>query len=95
MSRYVEAEWLKEHTEFISYTGMWHETETDEFVSRDTIDSAPTIEIIRCRECKYYNDDYTGEWCGRFRDPHPCRADDFCSRGSRSEKPNKSERSER
>ena len=54
MSRYVEAEWLKEHTEFISYTGMWHETETDEFVSRDTIDSAPTI---KTKQAKYYDED--------------------------------------
>ena len=54
------------------------------------ITKAPSIDIVRCRECKYYNDDYTGEWCGRFRDPHPCRADGFCSYGSRSEKPNNS-----
>ena len=45
----------------------------------------PTIEIIHCRECKYYNDDYTGEWCGRFRYPHGCRADGFCSDGERKE----------
>ena len=41
------------------------------------------IPLIRCGECKYYNNDYTGEWCGRFRDPHGCRADAFCSYGER------------
>ncbi len=52
MSKYIDVEWLKEHTEFISYTGMWHETETGEFVSRETMEEAPNIDIVRCGECK-------------------------------------------
>ena len=36
-------------------------------------------EIVRCKECKYYKD----EWC-YWRDVE-IRADDFCSYGERSE----------
>ena len=89
MSRYVESEWLKEHTEFISYMGMWHETETDEFVSRDTIDSAPSIEIVRCKECKHI---YTMD-CAFYEVGDNVKPDDFCSYGEVSEKPTGSERS--
>ena len=41
----------------------------------DKIHSAPSIDIVRCKECKYYKD----EWC-YWRDVE-IRADDFCSYG--------------
>ena len=93
MSRYIDAEWLKEHTEFISYTGMWHETETGEFVSRETMEEAPSIDIVRCSECEHHEDFPTGispltcslVWGGVFEN-------DFCSYGQVSEKPTSSEK---
>jgi len=60
---------------------------------RQWIDSAPTIEIIRCRECKWLdsgkNDSEVWSMCTRhFGKYFDVNADDFCSYGSRSEKPN-------
>lgn len=54
-------------------------------------EDAPTIEIIHCRECKWFDSKghcmrLTAEY-GTYED---VRTDDFCSYGSRSEKPNNS-----
>lgn len=61
------------------------------------IEDAPTIDIVRCSECKYASDDGTyGCMCEHFNDTsdayHRMWSDDFCSRGERnsSEKPNSS-----
>ena len=58
---------------------------------------APTIDIVRCSECKYASDDGTyGCMCEHFNDTsdayHRMWSDDFCSRRERnsSEKPNNS-----
>ena len=51
--RYIDADALKEHIEVVSYKNEWYETEIDEFVSVENIDSAPSIDIVRCAECKY------------------------------------------
>lgn len=84
MSRYIEAEWLKEHIEVISYEGMWHTTETDEFVAVDNINQAPTIDIVRCGECMHngsYDTDCPFGWRnGEWNLPKPC---DFCSYGEK------------
>lgn len=53
MSKWIDAEWLKEHIEVISYEGMWHTTETDEFVAVDNINLAPSIDLVRCAECRW------------------------------------------
>lgn len=92
MSRYIGADHLRKWM-----LSWWERTEpTSEYLKgRDIlnqIDREPSIDIVRCGECKYYVKDYTGEWCGRFRYPHGCKADGFCSYGvhSDSEKPNNS-----
>lgn len=54
MSEYISKKWLKEHIEVISYEGMWHETEVDEFVSVENIDSAPSI---KTKQIKYFDED--------------------------------------
>ena len=62
----------------------------------DAIKVAPTIDIVFCRECKYWighladDDSFDGEDECRWRDSESPNADDFCSYGSRSEKPNNS-----
>ena len=81
MNLYISLKWLEEHIEVVSYEGMWHETETDEFVSVKNIHSAPSIDIVRCRECKY-----DGTWKCPWRNtqvPRYPSADDFCSYGER------------
>ena len=75
MSRYIDAEWLKQNFN----TVFWSQI-------TKTIDSAPTIDIVRCGECKWgkpYSDkqlecDALG--LGGLKFP-----DDFCSYGERSE----------
>ena len=93
MSRYIDAEFEIEHYTSMTTHPTPDVTEQDKrnsLIILNALRMAKSIDIVRCGECKYYHDDYTGEWCGRFRDPHPCRADAFCSYGSRSEKPNNS-----
>ena len=74
MNRYIDAEWLLGVAEL-----------SKGVIDVDDLYNAPSIDIVRCVECKYYNNDYTGEWCGRFRYPHGCRPDGFCSYGQRKE----------
>ena len=57
---------------------------------RGLLGEAPSIEIVRCGECKHWHkkDDLT--YCDRIDYGYGYKADDFCSYGSRSEKPNNS-----
>ena len=57
-------------------------------VEWDDIFDAPSIDIVRCKECKYASDDGTyGCMCEHFNDTsdayHRMWSDDFCSRGER------------
>ena len=72
-------------------TQFWSEIE-------NIIISAPSIDICFCRECKWFdsgkNDSEIWSMCTRhFGKYIDVNADDFCSYGSRSEKPNNLERS--
>lgn len=42
-------------------------------------------EVIRCKDCRWCQDDYMGTWCGRFSGVRFTNADDFCSHGERAE----------
>jgi len=74
---------------------FYDEFETDDdayvyrYVSEHQIDTAPSIDIVRCRECKYWN--MVSNGCMRNPSVEGWQADDFCSYGSRSEKPNNCE----
>ena len=85
MNLYISLRWLEEHIEVVSYEGMWHETETDEFVSVKNIHSAPSIDIVRCGECsKRMTDDCPMcNMCNAGK--VPTDADDFCSYGERED----------
>ena len=88
MSRYIDTKWLEDNAKEYSL-GSYEE---DEWATPlNVLDSAPTIEIISCRECKYWSngDDVYGI-CYRCPNTRQMKADDFCSYGSRSEKPNNS-----
>ena len=37
------------------------------------------VEVVRCKDCEYYNNDYMGEWCSRLQAPLWIKKDDFCS----------------
>lgn len=77
MSRYIDTDALEYDTEWSEY----HDGFTA--YSQMAIDTAPSIDIVRCKECKYF-------W--KYSDlPTKCvfhlsrvNADDFCSYGERS-----------
>lgn len=89
MSRWIDADALEYDTEWSEY----HDGFTA--YSQMAIDTAPSIDIVRCRECKYsgVRNDADVE-CKRHK--LIMRLNNFCSYGERncSEKPNNSERSE-
>ena len=49
--------------------------------SRNVMMSAPSIDIVRCRECKYWHNKLCATW-SQFRTIET-EADDFCSYGER------------
>ena len=52
---------------------------------------APSLEIVRCGECKYWKSTVQMPNGTEVKCLYGRKADDFCSYGSSSEKPNKSE----
>ena len=59
------------------------------FKETPTIDA---VEVVRCKECKYWHDHITTTWCSRGAELRPQEsgwikrnADDFCSYGERKE----------
>ena len=49
------------------------------------IQQEPSIDIVRCKECKWAKANGTYQWCGRLDSTARITADDFCSRGERKE----------
>lgn len=78
MSRYIDTKWLEDNAKEYSL-GYY---DYDEYaVPLSAVEDAPTIEIIRCQECKYWSE----KACHKFLATHPSDADDFCSYGERRE----------
>ena len=73
MSRYIDADALCNELGEVNM-----DIYTDEV--KEYINSAPSIDIVRCKECKYYES--KEDWC-YWRD-EAITADDFCSYGERS-----------
>lgn len=59
--------------------------------SRNVMMSAPSIDIVRCGECKYWKSTVQMPNGTEVKCLYGRKADDFCSYGSRSEKPNNCE----
>jgi len=74
MSRYIDADALKANIN----TAFWSEIEK-------IIDYAPSIDIVRCKECKHYDKFPTWAactyWSGDPYEQASVNADDFCSYG--------------
>ena len=79
MSRYIDTKWLEDNAKEYSL-GYYEE---DEWATPlNVLDSAPSIDIVRCKKCEYF-------W--KYSDlPTKCvfhlslvNADDFCSYGER------------
>lgn len=84
--RLIDADKLKYYGNHIGdeYEDRFHDFQ---YVDRDQIDKAPSIDIVRCQECKYGEyreefDDYEchASGCGLVYD-----ADFFCADGERRE----------
>ena len=43
----------------------------------------PSIDIVRCKECKWAKANGTYQWCGRLDSTARITADDYCSYGER------------
>lgn len=73
--RYINAEWLCDELGDINM-----DIYTDEV--KEYINSAPSIDIVFCRECKHWckGDEVYGI-CHRCPNTRQMRYDDFCSRG--------------
>ena len=71
MSKYIDAEWLKQNFN----TVFWSQI-------TKTIDSAPSIDIVRCGECKMWMSEHLCQWWSRYGTVET-DADDFCSYGER------------
>ena len=92
MSRYAEVEQLIANLD----NGLWGK-DWDKALAETIIRDAPSIDIVRCGECKHWRTYETWSECELWTDdPYESaktKANDFCSYGERSEKPNNLERS--
>lgn len=79
MSRWISAEWLKQKKRFDS-------AKQRHIVWMSDIYQAPSIDIVRCKECKWFDTDNTGEtYCMQAKGLCDANADDYCSYGDRRE----------
>ena len=82
MSRYIDAEWLLNF--FEPYPNDY---QTPLGLLRACVDDAPSIDIVFCKECRYFD----GFDCNRFGEPAEYNSpysddgNDFCSYGERRE----------
>ena len=97
MSRYIDADKLAMHLADYQYSipyGCIDESAEDMGAYMavgeclKAIDEQPTIDIVRCKECKYGSDNKVyGCMCNHFNDNdwsyHRMYADDYCSYGER------------
>ena len=85
MRRYIDAEWIR-----TIYADFEHYENRDDWTTPITnvlavINDAPSIDIVRCKECKWAKANGTYQWCGRLDSTARITADDFCSYGEREE----------
>ena len=84
MSRWIDAEWLMNF--FVDIPNNFTLTIGN---LRATVNDAPSIDIVRCKECKWYGNEQKKiyECCTYWAQNGgvlvPMNADDFCSRGER------------
>ena len=89
MSRYIDADALKEKCykqmdELMESTSEHLSAEALSILCGFTlIDSAPSIDIVRCQDCKYWVYNFNG--CARNPCTEPWYATDYCNYGERKE----------
>ena len=78
MSRYIDAEWLVKESMSLSFS-------VQKWANEVQIMTAPSIDIVRCRECKYWKEGKCWNMKGLNKTDGIVNADDFCSYGERRE----------
>ena len=82
MSRYIDADALIADLD----KGLWGK-DYDKVLAEAIIREAPSIDIVRCRECKHYDKFPTWSactyWSGDPYEQASVNDDDFCSYGER------------
>ena len=83
MSRYIDTKWLEENAKEYSL-GYY---DNDEYaVPLSALDSAPSIDIVRCQDCKYWHKNIkVGDGIPIADMCYDFQADDYCSYGERKE----------
>ena len=85
MSRYIEAKWLhdalKAKQKWVVRCGDKHNEGYTYDQVHFAIDDAPSIDIVRCQDCKYWVYNFNG--CARNPCTEPWYATDFCNYGER------------
>ena len=78
--RLIDADALKEKID-----SMWNGRPLSSLGARIlvTIDDAPSIDIVRCQDCKYWVYNFNG--CSRNPCTEPWYATDFCNYGERND----------
>ena len=94
MSRYIDADKII-YTWLIDIDGKEHDGVTLQSVI-DMIPTADVVEVVRCKDCKHYNEYENGEkiigeeevhdgWCMRWSGIENVNRHDYCSYGERRE----------
>ena len=80
MSRYVDADALYE-----TLCHLWDKSDSEDFEKGvfKIIINAPSIDIVRCQDCKHWVYNFNG--CSRNPCTEPWYATDFCNYGERRE----------
>ena len=88
MTRYIDADKI-EYEDMLYPRGDGNYEEC-QIAYRDQIDDIPTanvVEVVRCKDCKYWQDNnggYPNQNCRWMKDETP-DDDDYCSYGERAE----------
>lgn len=84
MSRYIDAEFEINHYTSMTTHPTPDVTEQDKrnsLIILNALRMAKSIDIVRCRECRYGQDDLFHMFCAYHH--HKTYADDFCSYGDK------------
>ena len=79
MSRYIDADAIIEKKWQAESEACFYALE--DVVSVTDIEEAPSIDIVRCQDCKYWVYNFNG--CARNPCTEPWDATDFCNYGER------------
>jgi len=87
MSRYIDAEYCEDFFDRWESRVKDADPVTIDVVqnTRTLLRDAPSIDIVRCKECKWAKANGTYQWCGRLDSTARITADDFCSYGERED----------